>query len=243
MPQSDELFRARLDEQINMAHPLVRLGSLIDWSEIERTFSMHFSCGRGCPALPPHLVAGLLYLQHAFDASDEAVVNTWLENRYWQHFCGEVYLRTKAPIDPSSLTRWRQRIGEEGVEILLMVTIEAARKAGVIKKASVDRVIVGTTVMPKAIAHPADSRLLDKSCQHPVKVVPRTRHGASPELQLRGSGSGRADRYAHPKQFKRMQGALRTLRTRVARVQREVQRQQSTRRPRSTTCCNEPGAS
>jgi len=30
--------------------------------------------------LSPRLVAGLLYLQHANDASDEAVVATWLEN-------------------------------------------------------------------------------------------------------------------------------------------------------------------
>jgi IS5 family transposase len=60
--------------------------------------------------LPPRLVAGLLYLQHANDASDEAVVATWLENPYWQYFCGETYLQTKLPMDPSSLTRWRKRI-------------------------------------------------------------------------------------------------------------------------------------
>src|SRR5580765_3728240 len=127
-PRSDELFRSRLDEQINMRHPLVRLAGLIDWSEIERTFGAHFSSTRGRPALPPRLIAGLLYLQHTFDASDEAVVNTWVENPYWQFFCGEVYLQTEAPIDPSSLTRWRKRIGEEGVETLLMATIEAARR-------------------------------------------------------------------------------------------------------------------
>lgn len=80
--------------------------------------------------MSPRLVAGLLYLQHALDASDEAVVNTWIENPYWQYFCGEVYLQTKAPIDPSSLTRWKKRIGEEGVETLLMATIEAARRGG-----------------------------------------------------------------------------------------------------------------
>jgi transposase, IS5 family len=130
-PETDELFVSRLDELINMGHPLVRLAGLIDWLEIERSFAAHFNSGRGRPALPPRLVAGLLYLQHAFDASDEAVVNTWIENPYWQYFCGEVYLQTKAPIDPSSLTRWRKRIGEEGVETLLMATIEAARRGAV----------------------------------------------------------------------------------------------------------------
>lgn len=88
-PQTAELIRSCVDEQINMKYPLVRLAGLIDWSEIERTFAASFTSGRGRPALPPRLVAGLLYLQHAFDASDEAVVNAWVENPYWQFFCGE----------------------------------------------------------------------------------------------------------------------------------------------------------
>jgi IS5 family transposase len=132
--QTAEMFRPRLDELLNMKHPLIRLAGLMDWELIEHHFAGHFTSGRGRPALPPRLVAGLLYLQHANDASDEMVVNTWLENPYWQFFTGETYLQTELPIDPSSLTRWRQRIGEEGVELLLAVTIEAARAAGLIKR-------------------------------------------------------------------------------------------------------------
>lgn len=225
-PQTDELFRMRLDDQINLRHPLVRLGSLIDWSDIERTFAAHFPSLRGRPALPPRLVAGLLYLQHTFRASDEAVVNTWVENPYWQHFCGETYLQTEPPIDPSSLTRWRQRIGEAGVETLLAATIDAARRGGVVKAASVERVIVDTTVMPKAIAHPTDSRLLEGSRQHLVKVAEdnglalrQNYNRTAPRLATQ------IGRYAHARQFKRMGKALRTLRTRVGRVQREVERQ------------------
>ena len=82
------------------------------------------------------MVAGLLYLQHTLNASDEAVVNTWVENPYWQFFCGETYLQTELPIDPSSLTSWRKRIGEEGVETLLAASTDAARRGGVIQKAS-----------------------------------------------------------------------------------------------------------
>jgi IS5 family transposase len=226
IPDSNDLFVSRLDELINMKHPLVRLAGLIDWAEIERSLSVSFTSGRGRPALPPRLVAGLLYLQHTFDASDEAVVNTWVENPYWQYFCGETHLQTEAPIDPSSLTRWRKRIGEEGMETLLMSTIEAARRGGVIKAASVDRVIVDTTVMLKAIAHPTDSRLLDKSRQHLVKAA--RAHG----LKLRQNYNriaprlaAQIGRYAHAKQFKRMRRAVRTLRSRVGRVHRDVQRQ------------------
>ena len=101
LPQTAELFRQRLDEQINMRHPLVRLAGFIDWEEIEASFAAHFVSSVGRPALRPRLVAGLLYLQHTFSASDEVVVNTWMENPYWQHFCGEAYLRTELPLDAS----------------------------------------------------------------------------------------------------------------------------------------------
>ena len=144
--QTAEMFRPRLDEQLNMKHPLIRLAGLMDWELIEHHFARHFTSGRGRPALPPRLVAGLLYLQHANDASDEMVVNTWLENPYWQFFTGDTYLQIESPIDPSSLTSWRKRIGEEGVETMLMATIKAGRKLGLLKAASADRVIVDTTV-------------------------------------------------------------------------------------------------
>jgi len=225
VPHTDELSRPRLDEQLKMSHPLIKLSKLMNWEQIERSFGAYFVSNRGRPALSPRLVAGLLYLQHANDASDEAVVATWLENPYWQYFCGETYLQTELPIDPSSLTRWRKRIGEEGVETLLTVTIEAARAAGLIRKSSLDKIIVDTTVMPKAIAHPTDSRLLEKSRQHLVRLADEH------NLELRQNYNRQAPRmaaqigrYAHAKQFKRMRKALKALRIRVGRVHREVTR-------------------
>jgi IS5 family transposase len=224
-PKPAELLRPRLDEQINMSHALVRLAALMDWDKIERSFAAHFTSWRGRPALPPRLVAGLLYLQHANDASDEAVVATWLENPYWQYFCGETVLQTELPIDSSSLTRWRKRIGEEGVETLLAVTIEAAHAAGLIKKASLNRVIVDTTVMPKAIAYPTDSRLLEKSRQHLVRLADehnlQLRQNYNREVPRMAAQIGR---FAHARQFKRMRKALKALRSRVGRVHREVTR-------------------
>ena len=87
-PQTQQLFGYPLDQHLNLMHPLIQLAALIDWSEIDKTFSGHFVSDRGRPALPPRLVAGLLYLQHTFDCSDELVVNTWVENPYWQYFTG-----------------------------------------------------------------------------------------------------------------------------------------------------------
>ena len=103
------------------------VGEQINWQRIEAVCASSFTSGRGRPATSPRLIAGLLYLQHAFDLSDEQVVWGWVENPYWQVFTGETYLQTEPPIDPSSLTRWRQRLGEAGIEELLAATVAAAR--------------------------------------------------------------------------------------------------------------------
>ena len=118
-------------------------------------------------------MAGLLHLQHAYDCSDEIAVNTWVENPYWQFFTGETYLQIESPIDPSSLTRWQRLIGDNGVETMLMATIKAGRTLDLLKAASTDRGIVDTTVIPNAVAHPTDSRLLDKSRQNDNREAPR----------------------------------------------------------------------
>ena len=134
MPQSGELFRQTLREQINLKHPLVQLAELIDWDGITAVCAGHFRSGRGRPATSPRLIAGLLYLQHAFDLSDEDVVWGWVENPYWQVFTGETYLQIEPPIDPSSLTRWRARLGEAGLEELLAATIAAGQRSGAVRQ-------------------------------------------------------------------------------------------------------------
>jgi IS5 family transposase len=98
----------------------------------------------------------------------------WSESPYWQHFSGERYFQHELPCDPSSLVRWRQRIGEAGCEWLLAQSIEAARRGRVIKRDSVDTVVLDTTVQPKAIAHPTDSRLLNKAREQLVDAAQET---------------------------------------------------------------------
>src|SRR5690349_19775304 len=150
-------------EHLNRSHPLIVLAGLINWDAIHQVAVEAMGSRHRRPPLPPRLIAGLLYLQHTFDLSDEEVVWGWVENPYWQVFTGETYLQTEPPIDPSSLSRWRKRLGEAGVEELLAQSIEAAKRASVIKPASIRRVIVDTTTMAKAIAPPTDSALLEKS--------------------------------------------------------------------------------
>ena len=104
---ANDVSRLTLLEQINRKHPLVKLADLIEWERIDTLCAGYFPSKRGRPAIAPRLIAGLLYLQHTFDLSDENVVWGWVENPYWQVFTGEAYFQTQPPIDPSSLTRWR----------------------------------------------------------------------------------------------------------------------------------------
>ena len=225
-PQSQDLFRPMLIELVNLKHPLVKLAEMIEWEHIDTLCVPLFPSQRGRPAIAPRLIAGLLYLQHAFDLSDEEVVWAWVENPYWQVFTGETYFQTEPPIDPSSLTRWRKRLGVEGIESLLAATIAAGKRTGTVRNSSMKTVIADTTVMPKAVAYPTDSRLLERSRQYLVKAANRC------GLKLRQNYNREAPRlavqvgrYAHAKQFKRMNKALRTLRSRVGRIWRELDRQ------------------
>src|SRR6056297_1977128 len=224
--EQDDLLRPRLTDMIDMRHELVKLAALIDWEFFEREWARLFPSHRGRPGTPTRLVAGLLYLQHTYRLSDEAVVARWVENPYYQHFCGETFFQHRPPIDPSCLTRWRQRIGEEGAEWLLTKTIEAGREAGVISERSVEAVIVDTTVMEKAIAHPTDARLYEKARLRLVKLAREA------GLSLRQSYArlaprlaGQVGRYAHARQFKRMRKGLRRLKGYTGRVMRDIQRQ------------------
>ena len=133
LPEQDDLLRARLVEMIDMRHELVKLATLIDWEVFEREWAGLLPSQTGRPAAPTRLVAGLLYLQHAFRLSDEAVVARWAEPPYWQHFCGETFFQHRLPINASSMTRWSNRIGEEGVEWLLTETIRAGQRAGTVQ--------------------------------------------------------------------------------------------------------------
>ena len=116
----------------------MKLATLIDWEVFEREWAGFFPSSKGWPRIEPRLVAGLLYLQHAYHLSDNAVVARCVENPNYQQFTGETFIQHRPPIDPSSLTRWRGRTGEEGVEWWLNHTIRAGQKSGVIGEDSAE---------------------------------------------------------------------------------------------------------
>ena len=224
-PEQDDLLRPRLVDMIDARHELVKLAALIDWEFFEREWATFFPSHQGRPATSPRLVAGLMYLQHAFKLSDEAVVARWVENPYYQHFTGETFFQHRPPIDPSSLVRWRKRIGEEGVEWLLTKTIEAGRASGAVTDKSLKRVAVDTTVMEKTIAHPTDARLYERA----RALLAGLAKEAGVDLRqsyarLAPRLAAQVGRYAHARQFKRMRKALRQLKGYVGRVRRDLRR-------------------
>ncbi len=220
----DDLFKTRLSDLINHRHTLCRLTHTIDWSTLEQHIAPHFS-ELGAPGLPVQLMAGLLYLQHTFDVSDERVVEQWLESPYWQYFCGETFFQHRFPCDPSSLTRWRQRLGEDGCEWLLTATIDAGLKSKLVKPSSLKRVVIDTTVQEKNIRFPTDSHLQNQSRKqlvnlaHELGITLRQTYQKQARILLPKIG-----RYAHARQFKRMRQALKKVKNALGCVHRDLLR-------------------
>ncbi len=222
-----ELFRNRLKNQINEEHELVELARLIDWEELEGEYgSMYMdNVAGGQPAKPIRLMVGMILLQNMHNLSDREVVRQWMENVYWQYFCGYDYLQISAPIEASSLTRFRKRVGKGKLENLLSITVTAAVESGLIKKRDCERVTVDTTIMPKNIEYPTDSKLIEKARKKLVKLAKNT------GIVLRQNYNRVAKRimrqicgYLHAKQMKRAKKAIKRLKTITGRIMRDCRR-------------------
>lgn len=220
-----DLFRSRLDRIIDLEHALVKLSRAIDWRFLEQKLGAVYEDGPGRPPLPTRLMAGLAILKHTYDLSDEVVCELWIENPYYQYFCGEEFFQHRLPLDRSSMTHWRQRMGEERLQALLQESLAVATKTGAMKPRDLTRVIVDTTVQPKNIAFPTDARLLNRAREKLVTLA----KNLGVELRQSYTRVGKFaliqhQRYAHAKQFKRANRALRKLKTYLGRVIRDITR-------------------
>jgi len=163
-PQKD-LLEIYLEDIIDSRHELVILGKRIDWSACEDYFGPLYASNTGRPAMPVRLQVGLQLLKHIYGLSDLEVLKRWTENPYWQHFCGEITFQHRLPMDETTMLRFRQRIGEEGARELLKMTIKLAEDTGTVAPESFKVVVADTTVMPKAITHPTDAKLVSRCHQ------------------------------------------------------------------------------
>jgi transposase, IS5 family len=220
-----DLLRPALEDIIDLSHPLVRLAREIDWKFLDGRFAGVCAAGVGQPPLATRLVAGLFILKHMHDLSDEVLCARWLENPYYQFFCGELSFCHKLPFDRSSLTHWRQRLGEEQLVALLQESLSVAHKTGALATRDLERVVVDTTVQPKAIAHPTDARLCHRALEKLVDLAQR--HDVPLRQSYRRVAKRAAimvGRYTHAHQFKRARRELKFLRTRLGRVIRDIRR-------------------
>jgi IS5 family transposase len=220
-----DLLRSRLDQIIDMRHPLVALARKVDWAFLEKTFGEAYKDGPGQPPLPTRLMAGLTILKYTHDLSDEVLCERWVENPYYQFFCGEEFFQHELVLDRSSLTRWRQRMGEEKIKALLQESLSIAVKTDAVKPSELSEVIIDTTVEPKNVMFPTDARLLNRAREILVRLA--RKHDVALRQSYARVGKFaliKHQRYAHAKQFKRANRALKTLRTYLGRVIRDIAR-------------------
>ena len=259
---TDDFFRARLEQMIDLKHPLAVLANRLPWDQICAALAPAFArkdregnpiadsdlfgpmveiagsgtSNAGRPRLSIRLMASLLYLKHAYNLSDEEVVERWAENVVWQYFSGQTYYEPKLPCDATQVGRFRKAIGEAGVEALLKATIDTAVTTKAVRPAEFERIIVDSTVQEKAIAHPVDSRLLEIARGKVVQAakfagitLKQTFVKEGKELRRKAGG------YAHAKQFRRLRRTVKRQRTILGIVLREVKRKLSTATTESAT--------
>lgn len=224
----EDMFRHRLENLLDRRHPLIRLAQEIDWSVFSQSFGGLYDAELGRPGLPIRLLVGLQYLKHAFDMSDEEVVRRWVENRYWQYFCGEEYFQHRLPLNGSQLSRFRERIGEAGCELMLKLTVATGIALKTVSERSLSQVTVDTTVQEKAVAFPTDARLYHKARVTLVRLA-RTLGIALRQSYLRVGKRAlfMHQRYQAARQPGRGKRELKKLKTYLGRVYRDVQRQLS----------------
>ena len=160
-----------------------------------------------------------------YDLSDEALCDRWVENPYFQYFCGEEFFQHALVFDRSSLTRWRQRMGEEKLQALLQESLAVATRTEAMKPSDLARVVIDTTVQPKAVMFPTDAKLLNRARERLVRLAKKL--GVSLRQSYRRVGKLaliKHQRYAHAHQFKRANRSLRKLKTYLGRVIRDIER-------------------
>jgi transposase, IS5 family len=218
-----DLFRARLEQIINMKHELVQLAGKIDWDWIDREIAPLYS-DTGRPGIETRFVIGLLLLKHIYGLSDEGVCDRWVYDPYFQHFTGEEFFQHEFPHERSDLSHWRKRLGSK-LELLLAESLRVAHEVGALRTPDLKRVTVDTTVQPKAITFPTDAKLLHAA----IKGLNRLARKCGVRLRqsylrVAKRAAMMASRYAHAKQFKRHHRQLRLLRSRLGRIIRDIRR-------------------
>ncbi|MCF6216199.1 MAG: IS5 family transposase [Emcibacter sp.] len=221
--RQDDLFRPRLENIIDCRHELVKLGALIDWDGLEADLSRFYCSDNGRPAGSIRLMTGLCFLKDIKGLSDEEVCAVWCENPYFQHFCGETFFQHRFPVEPPSLSIFRGRIGEAGMERLLEETIKVGVQTGTVSKRDLSHVTVDTTVQEKAVHFPTDVRLCHRAREALVKLAQEQNIPLRQSYRRKGKQAQfMANRYMAARQMKRARKKIKEVRNYLGRVMRNI---------------------
>ena len=221
--RSGDLFRARLDQIINLRHELAQLAGQIDWDFIDGEIAPLYS-EKGRPGIPTRFAIGLLLLKQIYGLSDEGVCERWVYDPYFQYFTGEEFFQHEFPHERSDLSHWRNRLGDR-LELLLAESLRVAHASGALRSKDLARVTVDTTVQPKNITFPTDAKLLHAAIKGLNRLADK--HGVrlrQSYVRVARHAAMMAGRYAHAKQFNRHRRQLRFLRSRLGRLIRDIGR-------------------
>jgi transposase, IS5 family len=220
-----DLYRARLESIIDPRHELVKLAGKVDWSGLQEDLSVYYCPDNGRPGGSIRLMAGLQMLKDMKGLSDEEVCAVWRENPYMQHFCGEEFFQHRLPVEPPSLSIFRKRIGQAGMERLLQETIRIGLESATIQAKDLKRVTVDTTVQEKAIRFPTDTQLCHKAREELVKAAEKH------DVDLRQSYVRKskqavflANKYMAARQMNRGRKQIKKVRNYLGRVIRDIER-------------------
>lgn len=226
-PEAVGLFNRHiiLREIIDLSHPLVCLAERIDWDAIEQRLLVLYDENTDGTMKPIRLMAGLCYLKHTYNLSDEVLLERWVENPYYQYFCGEQIFQYRFPIHRTTLTHFRNRLGQEELEFLLSATLRCALSSGALQEEEVRDIVVDTTVQEKAIAFPTDARLCSKGVKLALKVAAQCGVSVPHADELQKEMSAllrRHSGYAHARQNKRARKVVRQMQATLEKVTRTV---------------------
>jgi len=216
-----EMFKIPIKHFIKEDHELIQLSRKIDWEQLESSLRVYYCEDNGRPGIPIRTIVGVILLRRMFDESDESVLDRWVENPYWQYFCGEVYFQHEPPFDRTELIKFRKRIGEQGSEQILKMTIHLFSKKEIQEK----EVLIDTTVQEKNITYPTDVKLQKK-------IVEKCRKIAIKEgIELRQTYGRELKQlmidqrfHNHPKRKKKARWAARKIKVIAGRVVRDIDR-------------------
>src|SRR5450631_4336669 len=221
--RSGDLFRARLDQIINLKHELAQLAEKVDWDFFDGEIAPLYS-DKGRPGIESRFVIGLLLLKQIYGLSDEGVCERWVHDPYFQHFTGEEFFQHSFLHQRSDLSHWRKRLGDK-LELLLAESLRVAHASGALRTKDLARVTVDTTVQPKNISFPTDAKLLHAAIKGLNRLA--RHHGVrlrQSYLRVAKQAAMMAGRAAHAKQFNRHHRQVRFLRTRLGRLIRDIRR-------------------